>query len=552
MKDRLSEISTFISNIEGAFIITPLYLDGYIIKGKITIGIKSISSSLDFEVWIMPQYPLKSHDNESIKFFNKELIQDYSHVMPDGSICIHTSHNTNLETKVNIDFASLKRWIEQFYVNKDEDTHYEHLNIAPTLINNSSYAYLFTKVKHKFIKNEFGVLRYSQIAKGLFLKKDIYTALVTGFQIHKNPVSCLWSEGYRNGLVESIPGLFIFLETPPVYSKRDVIKNWMDLEQLVPQEFLQFFHFFEKEQVKKNKGINIPLFFGYLIPNGETHWEAALIEIGKFPIQGYKDGQKYLTEFIDKEIQWCITKNCSYEYFFGRGKLHNSITTGKILIIGVGAIGSVIAVALTRGGCTNIDLADYDHKEPENVCRSEYSFDTGITNKIEDLGRKLVSISPFVEIKLVDQDFFEFYTKALFQSENDKKALKGILSEYNLIFDCTTDNDLLYVLDALQLPNLISLSITNGATALVCATEPNSYKWVLNQFQNVLEYDRVDLYNPTGCWSPTFKASYNDINTLVQFALKQINLKFEQGMPLKNFVLQTDTISNFNINLKEF
>jgi hypothetical protein len=551
MKDRLSEISTFISNIEGAFIITPLYDDGYIVKGTVTIEIKSISSSLDFDVWIMPQYPLKSHDNESIKFFNKELIQDYSHVMPDGSICIHTSHNTNLETKVNIDFDSLKRWIEKFYVNKDMDTHYEHLNIAPTIINNSFHAYLFTKVEYKFRKNEFGFLKYARISKGVFLKKDIYCAVITDFEILKNTISCQWSQEYRNSLIEKNVGVFIFLDNPPVYSKRDVIKNWIDLEQHVSQEFLQFFHFFEKEQVKKNRGINIPLFFGYRIPNGETHWEAALIEIGKFPIQGYKDGQTYLTEFIDKEIQWCITKNCSFEYFFGRGKFHSSVTKGKILIIGVGAIGSMIATTLTRGGCTSIHLADYDHKEPGNVCRSEYSFDTGITNKIDDLGRKLVSISPFVEIKLVDQDYFELFTKA-FQGEEDKKKLKDFLSEYNLVFDCSTDNDLLYVLNALQLPNLISISITNEATALVCATEPNSYKWVLNQFENVLEYDREDLYNPTGCWSPTFKASYNDINTLVQFALKQINLKFEQGKPLKNFVLQTNTASNFNINLKEF
>ena len=75
----------------------------------------------------------------------------------------------------------------------------------------------------------------------------------------------------------------------------------------------------------------------------------------------------------------------------------------------------------------------------------------------------------------------------------------------------------------------------------------------MNQFQNVLKFDIDDLHNPTGCWNPTFKASYNDINVLVQNAIKHINLRFaEKQKSLKNFVLETEVENNFNIKLKEF
>ena len=63
----------------------------FFINGKIEVFFEGLDKSLDFTFEIYPQYPLKYHDSESIKFFNNEL-QQYNHVMEDGSICIHNSH----------------------------------------------------------------------------------------------------------------------------------------------------------------------------------------------------------------------------------------------------------------------------------------------------------------------------------------------------------------------------------------------------------------------------------------------------------------------------
>lgn len=248
-----------------------------------------------------------------------------------------------------------------------------------------------------------------------------------------------------------------------------------------------------------------------------------------------------------------ITRNCSYDYFFGRGKLVDKITKSKILIIGVGAIGSIVATTLTRCGCIRIDIVDFDIKEPENVCRSEYSFLTGLYNKVDDLSNELFRISPFVEIGILDSSMLHFYSKILQGVNTTKSKLEEPLASYDLIIDCSTDNDLMYVLNQLDLKCLIIMSITNNAKDLVCSVEPKSYDWVMNQFENVLENDLEDIHNPTGCWSPTFKASYNDINTLVQFAIKHLNLKFsDRSKVLRNFVLKTEDENGFNIKLNEF
>ncbi len=108
----------------------------------------------------------------------------------------------------------------------------------------------------------------------------------------------------------------------------------------------------------------------------------------------------------------------------------------------------------------------------------------------------------------------------------------------------------MYAVSQLQLNNLITLSITNKAQSLICGVEPGSYNWVINQVSNILKSDMEDLYNPTGCWNPTFKASYNDIGVLVHYAMKHINQKCLNNGKLRNFIL--DTEEGFAIKLKEF
>ncbi|MNQ64985.1 thiamine biosynthesis protein ThiF [compost metagenome] len=321
---------------------------------------------------------------------------------------------------------------------------------------------------------------------------------------------------------------------------------------MVDQNLHSFLYNVQKNNLKL-KGQPIPFLIGYKISEKEIHWQVAILEIGKFPIETYKEDKAWKGGFIDEEIIWGMTRNCSYDYFFGRGRLTQKITKSRILIIGIGAIGSMVATTLTRCGCTSIDVVDYDIKEPENVCRSEYSFLTGICNKVDDLSNELFSISPFVEVGIINPVMFHIDAKITQGLKNTNDELQEKLLHYDMIIDCSTDNDLLYILSKLKLNRYITLSITNNAKDLVCSVESNSYNWVMNQYENVLENEMEDLHNPTGCWSPTFKASYNDISTLVQFAIKNINMKLsDDSKNLRNFVLSTNESDIFSIKLDEF
>lgn len=539
---RFEKIRSTILEIPFVSKINNIELGEFLITGNIEISFPELEAPLLFDFVITPEYPLKTHDSESITFFNPELIQ-YSHVMQNGNICIHTAHSENVEEKIWIDFHSLKDWIQKYFINKEKDLKYEHLVVNDLSLNGSRYSFAFTETDKEFVDGEIGIVKLSLLNDGQYKDEHIRNFYVKYFEsflkVNKN---CSWNEFYLSQPTD-LEGIYLFKDSPPATYNRFAKTIWTELD--LPQQIITMLHNFQQKCHEKDHGKVIPLFIGYRIHNSEIHWQVALMEIGKFPLKGIaerKEGKKtgnWYTGIKDAPINWGLSKNSSYEYFFGRGKFCDNLTNSKILIIGIGAVGSMIASTLARSGCRSIDFMDHDIKEPENVCRSEYRFSKGIINKTYELTGSLYEISPFVTCREINSDYFGKYIKTFHSDEYYRANISADLDRYDIIFDCSTDNDLMYVLNKLKLKSkLINLSLTNHANELVCAFYPNIYNFVKNQFTNVLDNDVKDLYEPTGCWSPTFKASYNDIAVLVQIAMKQINSIFSGERNANNFVVQ--------------
>jgi len=550
---RVSIIENVISKISFVSKLTSIKENNLIISGKVEISFEELHTPLDFEFKIYPQYPLKSYDSESIKFYNKNLIK-YNHIMTDGAICIHTSFHTNLERKIVIDFSSLKYWIIKYYINKDNDEKYEHITFSKEPINDKYYSYIFTDLLHNFSKNDFGKVQIASLNNGLYNEKLTNNFILQNCITANNErIECQWSSPYKDN-TNSSSGFYIFIQEHPAKYQSVIFENWLEFNNLFPENFIRLLFQFQEEKLEKSKGSLIPLFIGYNTIGNEIHWQVAMLEIGKFPIEkSYLMKNRLYFEIekmIDQKINWAITYNSSYHYFFGRGILDDRLINGKILIIGVGAIGSIIAKTLVRGGVKDISLADYDIKEPDNVCRSEYFFNLGLNSKVHELAQVLTSISPFVNIDTFKNESFESIIKTFYKEPKANHDFVTLLNEFNIVFDCTTDNNLMYILNTLELNcDLINISITNKANNLVCAFYPNIFNFVTTQFENVLVNDVTDLYEPTGCWSPTFKASYNDINVLVQTAIMHINKLYQSENNKNNFIV---TPNNLGVEIVEY
>ncbi len=148
--------------------------------------------------------------------------------------------------------------------------------------------------------------------------------------------------------------------------------------------------------------------------------------------------------------------------------------------------------------------------------------------------------SPHLECE-VESPILDLGVKALSSTDAGREALSDKLNEYDVIFDCTTDNQLMQVLDRVEYEGkIVNLSITNHAQDLVCAISPNVSRTVRFIYEMLGCDAEQDMYNPMGCWTPTFKASYNDIASKVQFAMKHVLKMLGNEEPMGNFYVSED------------
>lgn len=477
---------------------------------------------LQWEVRIAPFYPLKADNSESIHFFNTSLIA-YPHIMRSGFLCLHTPKVENPKEQFKIDILRLKEWVDKYYVRKEKDEHYEELVVAHNLIEDIYYNFLYTDTNKGFPKNDYGTVDLTMLVPGVHDGKRMDTFLANTFhsKISGEEYVCQWGKGNKKQM--RFEGIYCFLKQAPSLYDKFVLELYNDMSSLFSWSQMQFLY---KRSLIKKEAQRVPLFCGYKIPNGEIRWQVAMLKADEFPIKSEKvkcGGRPIINHSYTKTlIDWASSYNCSYDYFFGRGSLPSSLADKKILIIGIDAIGSMVAKTLARSGSKYLGLYDVDLKEPGNVCRSEYDFLSGISDKSYELSSILQSISPFVQCE-ISPKALDSWIKLTMDNDETKNAIQEILNRYDIIFDCSTDDGMMYVLDKLNLrAKLINISINNHANELVCAMGNNITETVKFIFTQIIKSDTLDMFYPTGCWSPTFKASYNDIATKLQLALKHI------------------------------
>jgi len=304
--------------------------------GKILVD--NIKNPLTFDVEIPFSYPLCPLRNESsIRFYCHE-IKGYRHLNNDNSICIHSETELDIEKKLKKEIEYLKNWIQKYYIEEKEDERYQYI-VFP---NTYDYIFMFSDLNCSFSKYENGFFDYSSILNNTFLIQNIVKKSGDDF-------GCNWTNSYKN--LPKHYGIWIFTDKEPIKEKRLAITNWKDMETYFTQNDLSFIYHEYGYNIKNKQELHpIFLLIGYKIPNNQIHWNIIEIDKNNFPI--IENNNKYFCKYII--IKWQETKNISYNRFFGRGKYSDKLTESKILIVGIGAIGSFLATSLTRGGIRKI------------------------------------------------------------------------------------------------------------------------------------------------------------------------------------------------------
>lgn len=474
------------------------------LKGRISIELGRSNAVLEWGVEIGPTYPFKTMGRESIRFYNENLM-NYPHIMQGGNLCMHSAEYENAEIQFINDLKQLKEWVEKYFVKNEKDTHYEHLVVNHNLIRNQYHVFCFAETRDDYVEGDYGIVRYASLLQGLKNDKTVKNYIVQKFISHihrKKEMLCGISMSYQKLI--SLDGVFCMLNSIPSVHGKFIVEDYDSIRVLFSQSQKNYIYNFVVSH--RSKCDIFPLFCGYRIPDGGVHWQAMMLFMDDLPIEPVRVGSGknriWFTDFKPGVIHWAETIDISYKYFFGRGSMGEVLAGKKMLIMGVGAIGSIVAETLTRCGAKSITLYDIDDKEPGNVCRSAYPFYTGVMEKMLDMESLLMKISPHVECGSLNS-VIDLVIKAYSAKSEDKRILADFFDKFDVIFDCTADNQLMRVIDSIEMKaQLVNLSITNHAQDLICAFSPNVADTVMRVYGLLNRDVNYDMYNPTGCWNP--------------------------------------------------
>ena len=295
-----------------------------------------------------------------------------------------------------------------------------------------------------------------------------------------------------------------------------------------------------------------------------TNEVLGIFEKNTFELASYEFDIRKLTSYpLYRFGTQVITK----DMYFGRGAFSQLLNSKKIAIVGLGAIGSMVASSLAHCGASKFGLWDFDIVEPGNICRSSYTLGNMGESKVYALASVIKSINPFIKDLSIKgywcfdgvnySDFIgaSFYANVNYNSQEE--AIKE-LDGYDLIIDCTGSNEMLHFLSyAASNREIISMCITNHANDLLCISNKDGNPFEQRKtYLSRIEQDTKNFYvEGEGCYSPTFLANNCDIASLVNLALRDLNLNMDKGQLMHSTIysysdrgIVADRISTYQLD----
>ena len=199
-----------------------------------------------------------------------------------------------------------------------------------------------------------------------------------------------------------------------------------------------------------------------------------------------------------------------------------SLNVVKVLCVGAGGLGAIVATYLVAGGIINIDLIDGDLIELSNLTRQIiYSEKSVGVSKVSELKNKLIQLNSSSNINIYNE----------FLDKNNQDILKN---NYNLVLDCSDNFATRYLISDLCCESgtpLISASVDGFNGQLLLLLNSICYRCVFPGINN----------NATNCNNGSV------IGTTVGIvATYQANeaLKFLIGLSTTNQLINLDTLNN--------
>lgn len=388
--------------------------------------------------------------------------------------------------------------------------------------------------KWKTCTCRFGLTDFAQINGSMLAAVSFYTLN------HEIVKTVNWGKTITEAFNErKMLGAWVLLNETPVISPWQAPLNWGELKQVCRNQHIDILEIIKEISIHLRDGMPHIVLLGYPIPktvgeeNYQIYWQALkmrALSSGSKTANGFRtnepgywqrDKMKFFTN--GTAIEWITTENWNKSEFNSRGQLDTIVGLKSTLLIGAGAVGSVLSEMLVRAGLEHLAIMDTDFVEMANLVRHTLNMSNLNTPKAPALSNHLNMVSPHAAIKSYSEIFPPITPET-----------NAAIQQYEVILETTGSDSVLGNLDNYQWETskiFISVSLGLGGKRMFIFSMYGK-KFLHNEFvagihpwlqQEIDEYGDNELPREgVGCWHPAFPARIDDVWLHSSAAIKVI------------------------------
>lgn len=233
-------------------------------------------------------------------------------------------------------------------------------------------------------------------------------------------------------------------------------------------------------------------------------------------------------------LDWVKTENWHPDQLATRGRLDGGLASRRVAIIGAGALGSILAEIVVRGGVQHLAILDDGLVEAGNLARHTLTVEDIGLPKASRLARRLDQVNPNASVT----GFFGPFPTS-------DAATTNALWAADVIIDTTGSDAVVESLAAVEWrPEMcfVSASFSFGAERLYLYVA-RGMSFPIDDFRRQtrawVEADRRPItdfpWRGAGCWSAVFPARVDDVAALVATAVRQIDQRLNAALDVPSF-----------------
>lgn len=371
---------------------------------------------------------------------------------------------------------------------------YDSKNIVPTHFNIDNELFILPEPLCANYENLYGTFDYYRINESLCYITAISTPKKT-IETEEIPNS------FINDRLKTESGIIVF--TSKSVNNIDLLK-FSDVKS-----YLNCFNHGVKGLLDfaMRKGIGLPVPIIIANKNIETGGLACYLSF---------DGKSY------------DVKSCRFNYFriyndiFSRVKDHDEITylrKKKIGLIGLGALGSVIAAELTRSGIGNFVLIDFDKLEVQNIGRHDLTLKDLDKYKVYAVKEKIQDINPLAKCECYNFDVLDDYSFNLYNLLSCDLVVSTLDNqEAKYAIDSTLISDGKKVVYAGVFYNSIASYVIVSDRRMACFQCASNHMDIMAEKKEIPDFSAmVPKHETITCGMPTFPGGSINTHTAALF-----------------------------------